>query len=68
MNEVMVPKTKQEWNKHDRRKVQLNARTIYFLRCIIDRNEYHCVYQCKSTKEIWRLLEVTHEGTNKVED
>ena len=24
--------------------------------------------QCKSTKEIWRLLEITHEGTNQVKE
>ena len=26
------------------------------------------VWQCKSPKEIWRLLEITHEGTNQVKE
>ena len=65
---VMVPKPKQEWDEHDRRNVQLNARVIYTFQCVIDRNEYNRVCQCKSAKEIWRLLKVTHEGTNPVKE
>ena len=34
----------------------------------MDRNEYNKICQCKSTKEIWRLLEVTHERTNQVKE
>ena len=37
-----------------------------FLHCAIDRNEFNRVWQCKSAKEIWRLLEITHEGNNQV--
>ncbi|KAK2967947.1 hypothetical protein RJ640_026374 [Escallonia rubra] len=32
----------------------------------LDMNEYNCVSACETTREIWRLLEVTHEGTNQV--
>ena len=63
---VMVPKPKQEWDECDRRNFQLNANAIYILQCVMDRNEYNRICQCKSTKEIWRLLEVIHEGTNQV--
>ena len=31
----------------------------------MDRNEYNKICQCKSAKEIWRLFEITHEGTNQ---
>ena len=34
----------------------------------MDRNEYNRICQYKSTKEIWRLLEITHEGTNQVKE
>ena len=34
----------------------------------MDKNEYNRICQCKSAKEIWRLLEVTHEGTNQVKE
>ena len=65
---VMVPKPKQEWDERDRRIFQLNAKVIYTLQCVMDRNEYNRICQYKSAKEIWRLLEVTHEGTNQVKD
>ena len=32
----------------------------------MDRNEYNRICQCKLAKEICRLLEITHEGTNQV--
>ena len=34
----------------------------------MNRKEYNRICQCKSAKEIWRLLEVTHEGTNQVKE
>ena len=64
----MVPKPKQEWNEFDRRKFQLNAKVIFTLQCSMDRNEYNRICQCKSVEEIWRLLEITHKGTNQVKE
>ena len=32
------------------------------------RNEYNRICQCKSVKKIWRLLEITHEGTNEMKE
>ena len=62
----MVPKPKQEWDERDRRNFQLNAKAVYTLQCFMDINEYNRICQCKSAKEIWILLEITHEGTNLV--
>ena len=62
----MVPKPKQEWDECDRNFFQLNAKVVYTLQCAMDRNEYNRICQCKSAKEIWGLLELTHEGTNQV--
>ena len=64
----MVPKPKQEWDKLDKKKVQLNAKVVYILHYAIYRNEFNHVWQCKSAKEIWRLVETTHEGTNQVKE
>ena len=52
IDEVMIPKPKQEWDECDRKKIQLNAKVVYTLQCAMDRNEYNRIYQCKSTKEI----------------
>ena len=67
-NGVMVPKPKQEWDELDKKKVQLNVKVVYILHCAIDRNEFNHVFQCKLAKEICRLLEITHEGTNQVKE
>ena len=64
----MVPKPKQEQDELDKTKIQLNVKVVYILHCVIDRNEFNRVWQCKSAKEIWRLLEITHEGTNQVKE
>ena len=32
------------------------------------RNECNRICQCKLVKKIWRLLEITHEGTNEVKE
>ena len=34
----------------------------------MDRNEYNRICQCKSAKEIWRWVEITHKGTNQVKE
>ena len=65
---VLVPKPKQEWNELDRKNFQLNAKAVFTLQCAMDRNEYNRICQCKLAKEIWRLLEITHEGTNQVKE
>jgi len=32
----------------------------------LNMDEFFCVSQCKGAKELWEVLEVTHEGTNDV--
>ena len=63
---VMVPIPKQEWDERDRRNFQLNIKVVYTLQCFMNKNEYNRICQCKSTKEIWRLLKVTHEEQIKL--
>ena len=43
-NEVMVPKPKQKWDELDKKKVQLNVKVVYILHCVIDKNEFNCVW------------------------
>ena len=63
-----IRKTLDEYNEEESRKFQLNSKAIYILVCAIDRNEYNRISQCKTAKEIWRILEITHEGTTQVKD
>ena len=63
-----IRKTFDEYNEEESIKFQLNSRAIYILVCAMDRNEYNRTSQCKTAKEIWRILEITHEGTTQVKD
>ena len=44
----------------------MNALAIKILHCGLGPNEHNKIMCCKSSKQIWDLLEVTHEGTNEV--
>ena len=63
-----IPKTLVEYSEEENINFQLNSRAIYIIICAINRNEYNRISQCKTAKEVWRILEVTHEGTNQVKD
>ena len=63
-----ILKSINEYSKEENINFQLNSRAIYILVYVMDRNEYNRISQCKTAKEVWRILEVTHEGTNQVKD
>ena len=34
----------------------------------MDSSKYNRICQCKTAKDVWRILEITHEGTNQIKD
>ena len=44
----------------------MNALAIKLLHCGLRPNEHNRIMGCKSAKQIWDLLELTHEGTSEV--
>ena len=67
-NGVRVSKTMSEYDEHDMRKLQINAKALTSLHCALTMDEYNKISSCKSAKEIWDKLEVAHEGTSQVKD
>ena len=67
-----IRKTLNEYNEEESRKFQLNSRAIYILVCaiikLLMKNSCNKISHCKTAKEIWRILEITHEGTTQVKD
>ena len=63
-NEMSIPKLSHDRDALEKRNAQLNAKDICFLHCALDINEYYRTSQCETTKDIWRVLEITHEETN----
>ncbi|XP_016200248.1 uncharacterized protein LOC107641266 [Arachis ipaensis] len=65
---VVTPKEEAEWNDDGKKKVKLNDKAINLLHSAISFKEYRKVSRCKTAKEIWEKLQVTHEGTKQVKE
>ncbi|XP_016206955.1 uncharacterized protein LOC107647392 [Arachis ipaensis] len=48
--------------------MELNAKAINMMHCAISVDEYWKVSRCKTVKEIWEKLQVTHECTKQVKE
>src|SRR5574338_505254 len=55
-----------QWTTEQKTVVQNNSKGMNILFCSLERNEFNRVSVCKSAYEIWKTLQVTHEGTSKV--
>ena len=55
-----------QWTTVQREVAQNNSKAMNILFCSLDRNEFNRVSVCKTAYEIWKTLQVTHEGTSKV--
>ncbi|GAV81220.1 UBN2 domain-containing protein, partial [Cephalotus follicularis] len=65
---VVSPKPENEYNDNDFRMLQLNSKAKHVLFCAVVPNEFNRISSCDSAKQMWDLLEVTHEGTNQVKE
>ena len=52
----------------DKKKMTVNAKAKNVLTYVIGENEYSRVFSCASAHEMWKLLEMTHEGTFQVKN
>ena len=59
-----VPKPEEDWDEHDMKMDELNAKAMNFLYCALDSNEFNQISIYSFAKKIWDKLEVTHEGTS----
>ncbi|GKU96137.1 hypothetical protein SLEP1_g9407 [Rubroshorea leprosula] len=68
VGEREVPKEEVEWNDEDLGKIMINNKAINMLQCALNPMEFHRVSGCDTAKEMWDMLEVTHEGTSQVKE
>ena len=61
---ISILKPKREWNDQDKKSAQLNAKAMNVLYYVLDANEFNRISVGTSAKEIWDILEVTHEKIN----
>ena len=52
------------WTVKEKRDMEINARATNTFVCVLCFKEFNRVSTCKTAKEIWDKLEITHEGTS----
>ena len=63
---VQVDKPWTQWTEEERMRVKYDCNAKNILTSSFNKDEFFRVSQCKSAKEMWKVLEVIHEGTNDV--
>ncbi|VFQ96793.1 unnamed protein product [Cuscuta campestris] len=68
VGETMVPKTEDEFDAEDIKKIENYAKAINMLYCAVNPDDYRKISCCTTDKEMWDKLEVTYEGTDQVRE
>ena len=66
VNNVQVPKHFLSWTPEENRRAHFDIRARNAIVSSITLNEFYRISRGKSAKEMWDILEVTHEGTEDV--
>ena len=66
VKEETVKKPWSDWSESERKKAQYDSLAKNIITSALNMDEFFRVSQCNSAKEMWEVLEVTHEGTNDV--
>ncbi|XP_068503614.1 uncharacterized protein [Phaseolus vulgaris] len=61
-----VKKSRSEWIVSERKKAQYDSVAKNIITSALRMDEFFRISQCNSVKEMWEVLEVTHEGTDDV--
>ncbi|VFQ79452.1 unnamed protein product [Cuscuta campestris] len=68
VGETTVPKTEDEFDAEDIKKIENYAKAINMLYCAVNPDDYRKISCCSTAKEMWDKLEVTYEGTDQVRE
>ncbi|VFQ66904.1 unnamed protein product [Cuscuta campestris] len=66
VGETTVPKTENEFDAEDIKKIENYAKAINMLYCAVNPDDYRKISCCTTAKEMWDKLEVTYEGTDQI--
>ncbi|VFR01644.1 unnamed protein product [Cuscuta campestris] len=68
IGDKLIPKTEDEFDAEDIKKVENYAKAINMLYCAVNPDDYRKISCCSTAKEMWDKLEVTYEGTDQVRE
>ncbi|XP_068504427.1 uncharacterized protein [Phaseolus vulgaris] len=66
VKEETVKKPWSDWSESERKKAQYDSLAKNIKTSTLNMDEFFRVSQCNSAKEMWEILEVTHEGLDDV--
>ncbi|MQM13440.1 hypothetical protein Taro_046361, partial [Colocasia esculenta] len=66
--EAQVTNSKDEWTDEDKEKLSQHSKAKSILCCSLSKKEFNRISACKSAKEMWDKLRLTHEGIDKVKE
>ncbi|GAV58053.1 UBN2 domain-containing protein, partial [Cephalotus follicularis] len=64
----LVAKSEYEWDEDDFKKLTIDNKALNILLVSLDKVEYNLVRRCTSAHDVWKLLILTHEGTEQVKN
>ncbi|VFQ84367.1 unnamed protein product [Cuscuta campestris] len=68
VGDKLIPKTEDEFDAEDIKKVENYAKAINMLYCANNPDDYRKISCCSTAKKMWDKLEVTYEGTDQVRE
>ncbi|GAV67547.1 UBN2 domain-containing protein [Cephalotus follicularis] len=64
----LVTKSEDEWDDEDFKKLTIDNKALNILLVSLDKTEYNLVRRCTSAHDVWKLVILTHEGTEQVKN
>ena len=61
-----VEKPRKEWSIEGKRLAQFGLRAKSIIISTLGNDEFPRISNCKTTKEMWDVLKITHKGTDEV--
>ncbi|KAL6499818.1 hypothetical protein OROGR_027728 [Orobanche gracilis] len=61
-------KSFEEYDDTDWRNDHYNRKATQLLYCALNPKDFNRISSCDTAKEIWKMLEITHEGTSQVKE
>ena len=68
INGVEVLKTYEAYDENDKKMLSKNAKAKYALICGLDRDVFKNIEQASTAHDMWKMLEVTHQGTSAMKE
>ncbi|VFQ90166.1 unnamed protein product [Cuscuta campestris] len=68
VEETNVPKSEDEYDAQDIKKVENNSKAINIIYCAVNPDDYRKISCCTTAKEMWDKLEITYEGMDQVRE